>query len=116
MRARHRNEPTLHSRHISVTRSNYHKPFLSSSRRLTLAAALEVCTLRTRQPSEADDQIDERRRKWSSYGSRGIYGVYPGTLRLVPRPLDYQSAAVTFTVVAVRRKLAVHLITIGLHT
>ena len=46
MRARHRDESTLHrSRHQcdqSVTNSNYHKPLLSSSRRWTLSQLLEV--------------------------------------------------------------------------
>ena len=45
--------------------------------------------LRTRQPSEALDQIDERRRMVALdlQCSRGMHGVQPGTLRLVARPL-----------------------------
>ena len=45
--------------------------------------------LRTRQPSEALDQIDERRRTVAldPQCSRGMHGVHPGTLRLVVRPL-----------------------------
>jgi hypothetical protein len=45
--------------------------------------------LRTRQPSEAHGQIDERRRTVAVdlQCSRGMHGVYTGTLRLVARPL-----------------------------
>ena len=41
----HRDESTLDIAVISVTHSNYHKPFLSSSRRWTHRRLLEVSTL-----------------------------------------------------------------------
>ena len=55
--------------------------------------------LRPRQPSEAHGQINERQRTVALdlQCSRGMYGVHPGTLRSVARPLPVR-AAVTFTV------------------
>ena len=81
---------------ISVTHNNYHKLFLSSSRRWTHRRLLEdnhllfhaFCGTPT-AASEALEQIDERRRMvvLDPQCSRGMHGVHPGTLRLVARPL-----------------------------
>ena len=99
---------------ISVTNSNYHKPFLSSSRRWTLLtrhSCLKSTTfLRTRQPSEADGQIDERRRT-VALDPQYRCVVVEGCMGSIPvhfawsRDL-YRSAAVTFTVDAALQLLA----------
>ena len=63
--------------------------------------------LRTRQPSEAHEQIDERRRMVAldPQCSRGMYGVHPGTLRLVARAIPV-GGSVTFTARLAKQLLA----------